>query len=67
MTGCGCLLVVGALIALLAVFIFGSTDPGEPIASITMLARPLATLVLLVFSWVAARSMMSRARTPARS
>jgi len=28
MTGCGCLLVVGALIALLAVFIFGSTDPG---------------------------------------
>jgi hypothetical protein len=57
MTGCGCLLVVGALIAFIAVFIFGSTDPGEPVASITA----------LVISWVGARSMLSRARTPARS
>ena len=57
MTGCGCGLVVIGLIALIAVFIFGSTDPGEPIASITALA----------LGWVAVRSMMSRARTPARS
>ena len=57
MTGCGCVLVVVALVALIAVFIFGSTDPGEPIASITALA----------LGWVAVRSMMSRARTPARS
>ena len=64
MTGCGCLLVVGALIALLAVFIFGSTDPGEPISSINMVAR---SLVALVLSWAAVRSMTSRARTPARS
>lgn len=57
MTGCGCLLVVLALIALIAVFIFGSTDPGEPVASITA----------LTLSWVAARSRLSRARTLARS
>lgn len=63
MTGCGCLLVVGALIALLAVFIFGSTDPGEPISSITMMARPLVALAL---SWAAVRSMTSHARMPAR-
>ena len=57
MTGCGCALVVVALIALIAIFIFGSTDPGEPIASITALA----------LGWVAVRSRTSRARTPARS
>jgi len=47
---------VGALVALLAVFIFGSTDPGEPVAQIT--AALLAA--------VAAHAMTSRARTPAR-
>ncbi len=57
MTGCGCALVVIGLIALIAVFLFGSTDPGEPIASITALA----------LGWVAVRSILSRARTPARS
>ena len=51
MTGCGCALVVVALIALIAIFIFGSTDPGEPIASITALA----------LGWVAVRSRTSRA------
>jgi hypothetical protein len=30
-TGCGCLLLIAALVGLLAVLIFGSTDPGEPI------------------------------------
>jgi hypothetical protein len=62
-TGCGCLLLVGALVALLAVFIFGSTDPGEPISSMRVV-RPLAVLLL---SWAAARSMPSRAHTLARS
>jgi hypothetical protein len=61
MTGCGCLLIVGALIAFLAVFFFGSTDPGEPIASIVALGAFGA------FSWAAARATWSRARTPARS
>jgi len=45
------------LIALLAVFVFGSTDPGEPIAQIQALALTLA----------GARAITSRARTPARS
>jgi hypothetical protein len=44
------------LIALLAVFLFGSTDPGEPIAQVTALILGLAT----------ARAMTSRARTLAR-
>jgi hypothetical protein len=42
---------------LLAVFIFGSTDPGEPVSQI----------VALALSLVAARAMTSRARTLARS
>ena len=63
MTGCGCVLVLGGLIALIAVFIFGSTDPGEPIASIQRLAWPFAALVL---SWAAVRSTPSRAHTLAR-
>lgn len=57
MTGCGCLLVIGALIAMIAVFIFGSTDPGEPIVSIVGLA----------LSAVVALPTLSRARTLARS
>lgn len=32
MTGCGCLVLVAALVVLLYVFLFGSTDAGEPIA-----------------------------------
>ncbi len=50
-------LVVAALVALLVVFIFGSTDPGEPVAQIAAVTLALA----------AARAMTSRARTPARS
>jgi hypothetical protein len=30
-TGCGCLLLVAVLAAMLYVFLFGSTDTGEPI------------------------------------
>ncbi len=30
MTGCGCLLLVAVLAAILYVFFFGSTDAGEP-------------------------------------
>lgn len=37
-TGCGCLLLVAALVALLYVFLFGSTDAGEPIAEAAALA-----------------------------
>lgn len=31
MTGCGCLLLIAALVGLIVFLIFGSTDPGEPI------------------------------------
>lgn len=31
MTGCGCLLLIAALVGLIVFMIFGSTDPGEPI------------------------------------
>ena len=31
MTGCGCLLIIAALVGLIVVMVFGSTDPGEPI------------------------------------
>ena len=31
MTGCGCLLLIGALVGLIVLLVFGSTDPGEPI------------------------------------
>jgi hypothetical protein len=48
-----------ALIGLLAVFIFGSTDPGEPVAQI-------GGLLLALFIPAAARARESRARTPAR-
>jgi len=30
-TGCGCLLLIAALVGLIVFLIFGSTDPGEPI------------------------------------
>jgi hypothetical protein len=36
-TGCGCLLLIAALVGLIVFMIFGSTDPGEPIESATAL------------------------------
>jgi hypothetical protein len=38
-TGCGCALIIAALVGLLIFLIFGSTDPGEPIeAAVALLA-----------------------------
>lgn len=31
MTGCGCVLLIATMVALIVFLIFGSTDPGEPI------------------------------------
>jgi MYXO-CTERM domain-containing protein len=31
-TGCGCLILIGILVGGIVFMIFGSTDPGEPIA-----------------------------------
>ena len=44
MTGCGCLILVAVLVGGILFMIFGSTDPGEPIAQ----AAALATLLLIV-------------------
>ncbi len=38
MTGCGCLVLVAALVALLVIFVRGSFDAGEPIEQATVLA-----------------------------
>lgn len=32
MTGCGCLILIAVLIGGIVFMVFGSTDPGEPIA-----------------------------------
>ena len=42
MTGCGCLLLIAAIVGLIAFMIFGSTDAGEPIET------AVALLLLLV-------------------
>jgi hypothetical protein len=48
-TGCGCLLLVGILIGGILFMMFGSTDPGEPIAQMVIAASGLAlSRVLLV-------------------
>lgn len=44
MTGCGCALLIAFIVGILGFFIFGSTDPGEPIEQ----AVALLALVLLV-------------------
>ncbi len=43
MTGCGCLLLIAALVGLSIFMIFGSTDPGEPIET------AVALFLLLLF------------------
>jgi hypothetical protein len=40
-TGCGCLLVIAALVGLLVFMVFGSTDPGEPIETAVALVLAL--------------------------
>ena len=42
MTGCGCLLLIAAIVGLIVFLIFGSTDAGEPIEAAA------ALLVLLL-------------------
>ena len=37
MTGCGCALLIVLIVGTLGFFIFGSTDPGEPIEQATAL------------------------------
>ena len=43
MTWCGCLLLIALLVGGITFMIFGSTDPGEPIAQAARIALLLAT------------------------
>jgi hypothetical protein len=58
-TGCGCLILIAVLIGGIVFMIFGSTDPGEPIAQSAVLV--LAVLGLRM-ALVPARRGLVRAR-----
>ena len=45
MTGCGCAILVAVIVGFIAFFLFGSTDPGEPVDNA---AAVLALGMLLV-------------------
>lgn len=60
MTGCGCLLLIAAIVGLIVFLIFGSTDAGEPIETAVALLLPL-----LLGQWLALvplRRVLVRAR-----
>jgi hypothetical protein len=48
-TGCGCLLLIAALVGLIVFMIFGSTDSGEPIES---------AVALFLLLWLAERQTL---------
>ena len=60
MTGCGCLLLIAAIVGLIVLMIFGSTDAGEPVET----AAALLLLVLLGqrLAFVPLRRVLVRAR-----
>jgi hypothetical protein len=58
-TGCGCLLLIAALVGLIVFLIFGSTDPGEPVES---------AVALLLVLWLGQRqALMPRRRALVRA
>jgi hypothetical protein len=58
-TGCGCVLLIATLVALIVFLIFGSTDPGEPIEQ---------AVALLVLLWLGERqALMPRRRAFVRA
>jgi len=57
MTGCGCLLLVAALLAILYVFFSGSTDAGEP------MKEAVALIALYVVAMAGRRSLQAVARS----
>jgi hypothetical protein len=59
-TGCGCLLLISAIVGLIVFMIFGSTDTGEPVET----AAGLLLLVLLGqrLALVPRRRVLIRAR-----
>jgi len=53
MTGCGCLVLLGGIVALLVIFVRGSFDAGEPIDTAAALA---AVSALAIQRWQRERS-----------
>ena len=60
MTGCGCLLLIAAIVGLIVFMIFGSTDAGEPID--TAVALLLVLLLGERQALVPRRRLLVRAR-----
>jgi len=55
-TGCGCALLIALIVGLIAFFLFGSTDPGEPVGEAVALLVLGMALVPLRLALVRARS-----------
>lgn len=60
MTGCGCLLLIAAIVGLIVFLIFGSTDAGDPIE--TAVALLLVMLLGQRLALVPRRRLLIRAR-----
>ena len=60
MTGCGCLLLIAAIVGLIVLMIFGSTDAGEPVE--TAAALLLVLLLGQRLALVPRRRLLVRAR-----
>lgn len=60
MTGCGCLLLIAAIVGLIVFLIFGSTDAGDPIE--TALALLLVMLLGQRLALVPRRRLLVSAR-----
>lgn len=69
MTGCGCLVLVATLVALLGVFLRGSTDAGEPFEQATALALALVTArqEMRAIAGTTSRSSARSSAAPTRS
>jgi hypothetical protein len=59
-TGCGCLVLIAGIVALLVIFVRGSFDAGEPIDTAAAL---LATAALAIQWWQRERSADELVRT----
>jgi len=58
-TGCGCLLLIAAIVGLIVLMIFGSTDAGEPVET--------AAALLLLMSLGERLSLVPRRRALVRA
>ena len=55
MTGCGCVILIAVIVGLIGLFLFGSTDPGEPLDTAVALLALGMLLVPLRLALVRAR------------